>query len=198
MVRPRGFDSDQVSDALLDAFWRRGFARTSIADLTEATGLLPGSLYGAFGSKEEMFRVALARYVAGLAAELATERTGVAAIRHVLDTVVRLTADDPERRGCLILNAIPEAGALSADVRAELDRGLAAMRALIRARLAEAAGEAPPSVDLDALAALVFGASVSIRVLGRAGQDPRLLATIADGAVAAVRRCLARPRTEEE
>jgi TetR/AcrR family transcriptional repressor of nem operon len=198
MVRPRGFDSEEVSDALLDAFWRRGFARTSIADLTDATGLLPGSLYGAFGSKEDMFRVALARYVAGLAAELATERTGIDALRHALDTVVRLTADDPERRGCLLLNAIPEASSLSADVRGELDRGLAAMRALIRARLVEAQGDGHSAVDLDALAALVFAASVSIRVLGRAGQDRKLLAAIADGAIAAVRLAMARPQRGEE
>ena len=43
MVRPRGFDVDEVSEGLLNAFWLRGFARTSIPDLTAATGLLPGS-----------------------------------------------------------------------------------------------------------------------------------------------------------
>jgi len=36
----------------------------------------------------------------------------------------------------------------------------------------------------------VFAAMVAIRVLGRAGQDRRLLQDIADGAVAAVRRAL--------
>ncbi len=40
--------------------------------------------------------------------------------------------------------------------------------------------------DFKPLLALVFAASVSIRVLGRAGQDPQLLQDFADGAVAAV------------
>ncbi len=40
--------------------------------------------------------------------------------------------------------------------------------------------------DFEPLPALVFAASVSIRVLGRAGQDPQLLQDFADGAVAAV------------
>ena len=38
--------------------------------------------------------------------------------------------------------------------------------------------------DLEPLIALVFAASVSIRVLGPAGQDRQLLQDIADGAVA--------------
>src|SRR5262249_36820343 len=61
MVRPREFDFEEVAEGLLNAFWLRGFARTSISDLTAATKLLPGSLYAAFGSKEAMFRLALDR-----------------------------------------------------------------------------------------------------------------------------------------
>src|SRR6186713_1095320 len=108
MVRPRGFDGDEAADGLLAAFWHHGYARTSIPSLTEATGLLPGSLYAAFGSKEDMFRVAVERYVAEIRAAVTSDRRGLAGLEFVLDTVVRLTVKDRERRGCLVLNAIPE------------------------------------------------------------------------------------------
>lgn len=191
MVRPRQFDPAEVEEALLGVFWSRGYARTSIEDLTDATGLLRGSLYAAYGSKEDMFRAATRRYVADLAAALATDEKGLDGAQHVLETVARLTARDPERRGCLILNAIPESHALSAETRTQLDDGLKAMQALLRARLREAQAEAGTKLDLDPLVAMMFAASVAIRVLGRAGQDRKLLANIAKGAIEAARRCFA-------
>ena len=187
MARPRSFDTDAACDEILDAFWRRGWAGTSLADLSEATGLLPGSLYGAFGGKEEMFRAAVARYVGRIAGAVASEARGALGIRRILDTVVEITVRDPERRGCLLLNAVPEAGALSAETRREIERGLRAMQSLLRARLREAAGPRARRADLEPLAALLFAAAVSIRVLGRAGFDRRTLQNVADGAVAAVR-----------
>jgi TetR/AcrR family transcriptional regulator, transcriptional repressor for nem operon len=188
MVRPRQFDPGDVEAALLDVFWSRGYARTSIDDLSDATGLQRGSLYAAYEGKEAMFRAAARRYVAQLTAALASDTKGLAGAQHVLETVARLTVRDPERRGCLILNTIPEAHALSADTREELDAALRSMRALFRARLREAQAEAGTAVDLDPLVALLFAASVAIRVLGRAGQDRRLLQSISDGAIEAARR----------
>lgn len=191
MVRPRGFDDDEVAEGLLAAFWRHGYARTSIPNLTAATGLLPGSLYAAFGSKEDMFRVAVERYVTKIRAAVTSQRTGVAGLQYVLDTVVRLTVKDRERRGCLVLNAIPESTTLSAETRRALQAGLDEMHQLLRRHLREAAAAAPVAGAVEQLEALCFGAVVSIRVLGRAGQSRKLLQSIADGATAAARRALA-------
>ena len=189
MVRPRQFDPADVDEALLGVFWSRGYARTSIEELSAATGLLRGSLYAAYGSKEDMFRAATRRYVADLAAAVASEKTGLDGARHVLDAVVRLTTRDPERRGCLILNAIPESHALSAGTQKELQGGLDAMQALLRQRLREARVEAGRAdVDIEPVVAMLFAASVAIRVLGRAGQDRRLLLNIARAAIDAARR----------
>jgi TetR/AcrR family transcriptional repressor of nem operon len=190
MVRPRGFEHEEVAEALLDTFWLRGYARTSIPNLTEATGLLPGSLYAAFGSKEDMFRLAVERYIARIRAALTTGVKGAEGIQSILDTVVRITVADPDRRGCLVLNAIPESTTLSEETRADLQTGLKEMRRLLRDRLREAQTEAGVSLDLDQVTALCFAAAVAIRVLGRAGHDRRLLQEIANGATAAVRRAV--------
>ena len=195
MARPRQFDTADVEKALLGVFWSHGYRSTSIEALTDATGLLCGSLYAAYRDKESMFRVAMKLYVADLATALATDETGLDGIQQMLETVVRLTARDPDRRGCLILNAIPESQALSEETREMLQDGLRAMQALLRERLREAQAEAGTDLDLDPLVAMLFAASVSIRVLGRAGQNRRLLQNIAKGAIEAARRCF-EPRKE--
>jgi TetR/AcrR family transcriptional repressor of nem operon len=184
MARPRSFDPAKADAAMLGAFWRNGFTATAIPDLSAATGLLPGSLYAAFGNKDEMFQAALKRYAAWLAGELRTSSTGLAAIKYILDAIVRITLEDRERRGCPMINAIAEGPALQEKTRAYITDSMASLRRLFRARLAEAAAGA--DIAVDELEALLFSASVSIRVLGRARVPASLLRDIAAATFAAV------------
>src|ERR1700742_3446179 len=60
--RPREFDEDKVLLAAAHAFWQRGYHATSIDDICAATGLLRGSLYGAYGDKHGIFVASLNHY----------------------------------------------------------------------------------------------------------------------------------------
>src|SRR5262249_23310967 len=113
---------------------------------------------------------------------------GLDGARHVLDELVRLTARDAMRRGCLVWTPIPGAHALSADTRREMQAALDSMQALLRARVREAQADAGTSRDLEPLVAVLFAAVVAIRVLGRAGQERRLLRHIAGGALETAER----------
>ena len=62
MARPREFDEDRVKEALTRVFWEKGYEATTMQDLVDATGLLKGSLYGAFGDKQALYMIALAHY----------------------------------------------------------------------------------------------------------------------------------------
>src|SRR5207249_2480008 len=63
--RPRTFDPNLALDRALEVFWRKGYEGASLSDLTKATGINRPSLYAAFGNKENLFRLALDRYIAG-------------------------------------------------------------------------------------------------------------------------------------
>lgn len=63
----------------MHVFWRRGYASTSMQDLAQATGVLRGSLYNAYGDKQSIFLLAFARY----------KQRYLAAVRQ------QMTADDP-------------------------------------------------------------------------------------------------------
>ena len=61
--RPRAFDRDAALTQAMHLFWRKGFAATSISDLTAAMGIGSPSLYAAFGSKEGLYTEALRHYL---------------------------------------------------------------------------------------------------------------------------------------
>lgn len=62
--RPRTFDHDAALDGAMFLFWEQGYDGVSIDQLREAMGnLSTASIYGTFGSKQDLFRLAFARYV---------------------------------------------------------------------------------------------------------------------------------------
>ena len=78
-------------------FERRGYAATTISDIAEAAGILPGSLYHHFASKEDIAVDLLASYSRALAAlgTAAVRRTEIAGdpeglIRRLATDVARL------------------------------------------------------------------------------------------------------------
>ena len=60
--RPRQFDTDAALMAAMRVFWEHGYAGASVSTLLKAMGINRGSMYAAFGSKEELFRQVLDHY----------------------------------------------------------------------------------------------------------------------------------------
>ncbi|HYN53254.1 MAG TPA: TetR/AcrR family transcriptional regulator [Methylotenera sp.] len=106
--RPRVFDMDEALDKALEIFWKRGFEGASIAELTETLGINKPSLYGAFGNKEEIFKKALSRYVAGPVAfiqEVVNQPTAFDVAQNFLIKAVEFFTDTKHPKGCLIVQA---------------------------------------------------------------------------------------------
>ncbi|GKS82249.1 hypothetical protein LPAF129_19350 [Ligilactobacillus pabuli] len=59
MGKKKTFDSNEVLLQVGQLFITNGYNGTSIGDIVEETGLLRGSLYATFGSKQGMFTSAL-------------------------------------------------------------------------------------------------------------------------------------------
>src|SRR5690349_12042504 len=88
-------------------FWRRGYDRTSIGDLTKAIGISAPSFYFAFGSKEEAFRRIIEAYRTRqdeiVEAAFSEVESRAVAKTLLLGFVDFLTSPD-HAPGCLILN----------------------------------------------------------------------------------------------
>ncbi|RDH76432.1 TetR/AcrR family transcriptional regulator [Mycolicibacterium moriokaense] len=133
MARPRKFDEADVVAAARDEFWDRGYTATSVDDLTAATGLGKGSLYGAFGDKHSLYLLALDDYIASAMVDVravlrdpavgARERL----VRHIRGQA-KVLAADKNRRGCLMAKSAAELGATDADVEKKVERAYADWR----------------------------------------------------------------------
>ena len=106
MGRTREFDVDVAVDQALRLFWTNGYEGTSLSDLTEALGINRPSLYAAFGSKEELFRKAVDRYIATHGREVG-EALDAPTAREVATRILRFYADAGGReelpQGCLVV-----------------------------------------------------------------------------------------------
>ncbi|WP_406831740.1 TetR/AcrR family transcriptional regulator [Pedococcus sp. KACC 23699] len=112
--RPRGFDTDTAIDHAIEVFWQHGYEGASLDELTGAMGINRPSLYAAFGNKEQLFRLAVARYAevdmayAREALEQPTAADVVTSLLHRnVDAVTR--ADRPA--GCLTVQGGTACGA---------------------------------------------------------------------------------------
>ena len=87
--RPISFEKDAALEAAMLLFWERGYEGTSMADLTQAMGLNPSSIYAAFGDKHALFQLAVKRYM-----EMRAQYAGKALEEPTLEKVVRALFDN--------------------------------------------------------------------------------------------------------
>lgn len=172
MGRTREFDVDQAIDRAMDLFWRRGYAETSLQDLLKELSIGSGSLYAAFGSKEQLYVRALERYCAlqaGGLVEILENATEIRpAVRQVLTDMIDTDLADPSR-GCLVVNAATQRG----DDPATADRVAAALRQVESGlagalEQAKARGELSQDKNPVELARFLTTFVQGLRVVGRA------------------------------
>jgi AcrR family transcriptional regulator len=152
--RPINFDKDAALEAAMLLFWERGFEGTSMADLTQAMGLNPSSIYAAFGDKQALFALAAKRYLeyrAQYASTALAEPTLKGVIRALFDNTVEFLTTPGHPPSCMSL-----AGAMGCSVNATPAKELMTEirkqnQAAIKSRLVRArkSGELPKEINVD-------------------------------------------------
>ena len=177
MARSRAFNEEQVLDRAMEVFWRRGYNATSVDDLTRATGLGRGSLYGAFGDKEALFITCLNRYAC----------QGEGALRQALEhpdprqaitgffAVLVARFSDPRRPpGCLQTNTVLETPAVGETIARQIASVVDGMEPVFYKVLcrAQARGQLRPGQDPLALAQFFATLVLGLGVMGKHSGDP--------------------------
>ncbi|GAA0383349.1 TetR/AcrR family transcriptional regulator [Micromonospora gifhornensis] len=189
--RPRAFDEEAVLDRATEVFWQHGYEGASLSALTSAMGINRPSLYATFGSKEQLFQRAFARYheTQVTAARAALDKpSAYAAIEAFLRASADgLTAAD-HPAGCLSIQGGLACSPENAGISEILAAGRAATEAALAERLTRAVDEGDLSDDTDvrALARFVMALSEGHAVHAAAGASREDLQASVDIALRAV------------
>lgn len=189
--RPRSFDRAQALQKAMEVFWSKGYEGASLTDLTEAMGINSPSLYGAFGSKEGLFReaVELYRNTEGGSSRRAlqdapTARAGIESM--LMAAAERFTAPG-QPPGCMIVLGAPSGSVNHASVGGFLCDNRRDMQGRILARLNAGVtqGELPVGADVKSLAAFYTTVLHGMSIQARDGASRKTLQAVARQAMCA-------------
>ncbi|MBU6443168.1 MAG: TetR/AcrR family transcriptional regulator [Alphaproteobacteria bacterium] len=188
--RPRSFCTDTALDRAMTVFWRKGYEGASLAELTEAMGISPPSLYAAFGNKEGLFLAVLARYDArrqALMDRVLNAADPGAVARLYLEGVAEFAADTEGRNppGCLLVQS--GLSCSDADIPLALAQHRAEKERALRQRFErdQEAGALPQGADPAALARYLMAVANGMCVQASAGATTKELAEVVEMALAA-------------
>jgi TetR/AcrR family transcriptional regulator, transcriptional repressor for nem operon len=191
MPRPREFDEGEVVESAMHVFWEHGYASSGMRELSTATGLLPGSIHQAFGSKRGLFLETLDRYtgqaIGAIRGLLATHESVLEGIRASLAYVASDDAPQHRAHGCLVANTAAEL----APSDPEITERVRVMFRLMEEAFAEALlrgqalGEIRSDRNVTATARFLVSSIEGLRIYGKAAHPTTALTEIVDTIVAA-------------
>ncbi len=184
----KSFDEDEAIGKAMKVFWQKGYEPASMADLIAGIGITRGSLYNAFGGKEQLFVKALQKYDRdnrrAMLAELEAMDDPKRAITAFFDGLVAETVGDTQKKGCFLVNTASELSSQGDEVGRIVRNGLREVEAFFRrsVEVAQARQQLPSTLDPEATAKGLMALVVAIRVLGRGVFDEAALRVIAEQA----------------
>jgi TetR/AcrR family transcriptional regulator, copper-responsive repressor len=188
--RPRQYDPDRALADAASAFWKNGYAGTSLDDLVAATGMNRPSLYAAFGDKRDLYIKTLERYQKRSRAKSIELLNDSKSLREFLtrfyDGALDIyRAGGNEARGCYSISTAPAQATVDPAVRAFLNdsiRGTDAFLADVIGR-ARDRGEIAATADPAALAQVATATLHTLAVRSRVGAPRKELKALAAAAI---------------
>jgi len=170
MARPMAFDKETAVDQAMRLIWRDGYEASSVKSLSEALGITRSSFYNSFGSRDDLFKLALQRYLtiipeAALFTEAAEEEFP-AFMTALMRDVCRMRTTENKEIGCLAANSLAEL--LPSDTEAAKFIGDLTQDMILRlcalAGSAIARGELPDDTDPNAMGLAIHGMIMGVNL----------------------------------
>ena len=191
--RPRAYEPEVALRQAADAFWKTGYAGTSLDDITAATGMNRPSLRAAFGDKHTIYLKALASY---WDLQFSAMRKALEGGGTLKDTLMRVYdaslaiyfSGHGSTRGCFVVGTAITEAIDDADIQRAVMDGFRTLDADFEARLrmARDAGELKKDADPAALALLSSATLHTIAMRARAGASRKDLRKLAQKAISVI------------
>lgn len=173
----------------MQTFWRKGYSGSSMHDLTEAMQINAPSLYSTYGDKHKLLMAALRTYQqsqqAWIERLLSGQTSARESIRQLLNAFVTESLNDPDRKGCFIVNTTTELAKTDPEVFRLVADNEQAMRNWLAVLLktGQQTGEIQADKDPQVLASYLFALIQGLRVLATTNADRCLLTATIDTAL---------------
>ena len=181
MARPKAFNEEEVLDKAVAVFWAKGYEATSMQDLVDAMGIQRGSIYAAFGNKQQLFLQSLERYGKVVVKQfldiLESKPSAIESIELFFAQLVEHLLTAGPLRSCLVTNSAIERGLRDEETKQqvlhllnELEQGF--YQALQRAR---EKGEISTELDINKLANFLTSNMQGLLVMGKVCSERSVL-----------------------
>ncbi len=176
-MRTAEFDREVVLRQAMDAFLTKGYSKTSVQDLKNATGLHPGSLYCAFSNKRGILLAALDQYSRQSREDLLHIfeccDSVLDGFQAYLDTVVE-ECEQEEIKDCLLQKSLTDVIAQDEDVAALINQMLSQWHDVLKAQLvlAQQNKELSAEKDPQALSEFIVMSIYGIRTFSHTDPEP--------------------------
>jgi TetR/AcrR family transcriptional regulator, copper-responsive repressor len=188
--RPRQYDPERALAKAAKAFWKHGYAATSLDDLVAATGMNRPSLYAAFGDKRDLYLKTLTRYQQqsrAIGAQITADDPPLRVfLKRLYEAALAIYLESgDEARGCYSISTAPSQAVTDAGVRDFLAASISGTDAFVAKQIVKARerGEVPSDADPQALAQLATAALHTIAVRARVGVPRKQLKAVAAAAI---------------
>lgn len=127
-MRSAEFDREKVLRSAIHAFVSKGYNKTSMQDLKQATGLHPGSIYCAFENKQGLLTAALEQYNSDRSVEFrayfANQPSVLSGLKNYLDHTVSDCSLAGPQKVCLSQQVLSELTEQAPSVKSVVDRNI--------------------------------------------------------------------------
>ena len=192
MARHLEFEPDEALEQAMLAFWRHGYAGTSVTDLETSTGVGRKSLYRVFQDKHDLFLKVLTLYRQFMGEQnlgpLERPDADLSDITALLRGFAGNCGTEQARMGCLISNTALERAAFDPAAAQQVQLYFDRMRAAFRNALggAQRKGQVSADADTDARANYLVGVVQGICVMARSDSPADMINDFVETALASL------------
>ena len=188
--RPRAYEPEVALRQAADAFWKAGYAGTSLDDISAATGMNRPSLRAAFGDKHDIYIKALRDYwerkFQAMREAMAGDQALAQALMRVYDAALAIYFSGNEQvLGCFVVGTAITEAPNDEEIQALVADGFRKLDSDFEARFKHALknGELKAGADPKALAQLATATMHTLAIRARAGTSRSELRKFAQRAV---------------
>ncbi len=189
MAWEKTFDVEDAISRATAVFWDKGYAASSMANLTQAMGINKGSLYNAFGSKKKLFARVLTQYdrnrTQATLKMLNQRHAPLPAIVGMFDIAIERNCANPDNKGCLLVNTALDLPHHDKDIQDIVIASMDEVRGFFAGNIMRGQdnGSISPKLDAKATAYTLHSLLIGLQVLARGACTPECLHSIKEHAL---------------